>query len=74
MGDVDDPTALPSPKIDVSKALHEAGHETADLGFEDVPDTGDVTRPDDRGEDDADAVDDALEAGQFGVSRPTDGR
>ena len=28
------------PAIDVSPALHEAGHEVEALGFEDVPDTG----------------------------------
>ena len=30
------------PKIDVSKALHEAGHEVEELGFEGIPDTGPV--------------------------------
>lgn len=34
----------PRPRIDVSPALHEAGHEVADLGFEGVPDSGPVLR------------------------------
>ena len=44
----DDSTDAPGPqhheipKIDVSKALHEAGHEVEELGFESIPDTGPV--------------------------------
>lgn len=34
----------PRPLIDVSPALHEAGHEVADLGYEGVPDSGPVLR------------------------------
>ncbi|MBK9180118.1 MAG: hypothetical protein IPM45_11245 [Acidimicrobiales bacterium] len=30
------------PRIDLTPALHEAGHEVADLGLEGVPDTGPV--------------------------------
>jgi hypothetical protein len=33
------------PKIDVSGAIGEGGHEVRDLGYEDVPDTGPVTHP-----------------------------
>ncbi|MBM3660939.1 MAG: hypothetical protein FJW95_15760 [Actinobacteria bacterium] len=33
------------PRIDVSPALHEAGHEVADLGFEGLPDDGPVLHP-----------------------------
>ena len=32
------------PTIDVSKALHEAGHEVEALGYEGVPDSGPVLR------------------------------
>lgn len=32
-------------RIDVSPALHEAGHEVHDLGFEGVPDDGPVLHP-----------------------------
>ena len=46
--------ARPRPVIDLTPALHEAGHEVADLGFEGVPDSGpvlhtpeDTTGPDD---------------------------
>lgn len=35
-----------SPRIDVSPALHSAGHEVHDLGFDDVPDDGPVLHPD----------------------------
>jgi len=35
------------PRIDVSPALHEAGHEVADLGYEGVPDDGPVLHSDD---------------------------
>ena len=30
------------PRIDVSQALHEAGHEVHDLGFDGIADTGPV--------------------------------
>jgi len=33
------------PRIDVSPALHEAGHEVAELGFEGLPDDGPVLHP-----------------------------
>jgi hypothetical protein len=33
------------PKIDVSKAIGEGGHEVHDLGYEGVTDTGPVTHP-----------------------------
>lgn len=36
----------PRPRVDFSPALHEAGHEVADLGWEDVPDTGPVLHTD----------------------------
>lgn len=32
------------PKIDLSKALGEADHEVEDLGYEGVPDTGEVLK------------------------------
>jgi hypothetical protein len=35
----------PRPLIDVSPALHEAGHEVRDLGFEGLPDDGPVVHP-----------------------------
>lgn len=35
----------PARLIDVSAALHSAGHEVADLGFEDLPDSGPVLHP-----------------------------
>ncbi len=41
----DEPTSEHRPLIDVSPALHEAGHEVADLGFEGVPDDGPLTTP-----------------------------
>jgi hypothetical protein len=33
------------PKIDVSNAIGEGGHEVRDLGYEGVPDSGPVTHP-----------------------------
>jgi hypothetical protein len=33
------------PKIDVSEALGEGGHEVRDLGYDGVDDTGPVTHP-----------------------------
>ena len=35
----------PAPRIDVSPALHEAGHEVHDLGFDGLPDDGPVLHP-----------------------------
>jgi hypothetical protein len=32
-------------RIDVSPALHEAGHEVHDLGFDGIPDDGPVLHP-----------------------------
>jgi hypothetical protein len=51
--DVPEPTHGPSagrprPSIGVSPALHEAGHEVADLGYEGVPDTGPALHPERR--------------------------
>ncbi len=43
----EDEGAAKHPKIDVSKALGEAGHEVEALGFEGVPDTGPLRRDDD---------------------------
>ena len=56
------------PKIDLSKSLHEAGHETKDLGFEGLPDDGPIERKvEDIAEEDEgiDAQDRALESGQW---------
>lgn len=36
------------PKIDVSKAIGDGGHEVQDLGYEGVADTGSVTHPEAR--------------------------
>lgn len=49
-GDAPEPTdassgGQPRPLIDVSPALHEAGHEVADLGYEGIPDSGPVLHP-----------------------------
>ena len=35
----------PRPRVDVSPALHDAGHEVRDLGFEGIPDSGPVVHP-----------------------------
>lgn len=45
MGDPEQGDTDKHPKIDVSKALGEAGHEVHDLGYDDVEDTGSVTHP-----------------------------
>jgi hypothetical protein len=39
-----------APKLDMSEALHMAGHEIEDLGLEGVPDTGPVIEDDDSDE------------------------
>lgn len=52
------PTPEPErPLIDVSPALHDAGHEVADLGYEDVPDDGPLVHPEEAGETLADPLD-----------------
>ncbi len=52
------------PKIDVSKALHEAGHEVEDLGFTGLPDTGPVIHAAEHHQDtDAQAAMDAIVIG-----------
>lgn len=33
------------PRIDVSPALHDAGHEVEELGYADLPDSGPVVHP-----------------------------
>lgn len=45
--DPPDPTEPTEPRllIDVSPALHDAGHEVTDLGFEGIPDSGPVLHP-----------------------------
>ncbi|MFA5884040.1 MAG: hypothetical protein WDA60_09350 [Acidimicrobiia bacterium] len=48
----DDPAA-PEPKrprVDVSPALHEAGNEVKDLGYEGIPDDGPVVHPEAAGD------------------------
>ena len=58
------------PKVDLSKALHTAGHETKDLGFEGLPDDGPVERTAEDIAEEAEAVeseDRALESGPFGL-------
>ena len=37
--------AASHPHVDVSAALHEAGHEVHDLGYEGIPDDGPVVHP-----------------------------
>lgn len=44
-----DPVEAP-PKLDMTEALHMAGHEIEDLGLEGVPDTGPVIEDDDSDE------------------------
>jgi hypothetical protein len=71
----DPPEETHHPSIDVTKALHEAGHETKDLGFEDVPDSGPV-------EEDAESIAEAeqaeeaenlaLDTGRYGLPRHPD--
>jgi len=39
------PPAASHPRVDVSAALHEAGHEVHDLGSEGIPDDGPVVHP-----------------------------
>ena len=56
-----DESSTKHPKIDVSAALGEAGHEVEELGFEGVPDTGPVLRGAGDQEQTED-VDDALDA------------
>ena len=63
------------PKVDVSKSLHSAGHETKDLGFEGLADTGPIERNAEAIEEEEEALeaeDRALESGQFGAPRPPD--
>lgn len=56
----------PRPGVDVTGALHEAGHEEALLGTEGVPDTGPVLRqPDDEDRRDL-GLDAAAELGLHG--------
>ncbi len=43
-----------APKIDISDAIGEGGHEVKQLGYEDVPDTGPVLRKPDESQDDDD--------------------
>ena len=71
----DPPEESHRPNIDVTKALHEAGHETKDLGFDGVADSGPV-------EDDAESIEEAertedaknlaLDTGQYGLPRHPD--
>ena len=50
------------PKIDVSAALGEAGHEVEELGFEGIADTGPLLREAGDGKTPAEDLDDALDA------------
>ena len=50
------------PRIDVSAALGEAGHEVEELGFEGIADTGPVLREAGDGDRHPEDVDDALDA------------
>lgn len=52
MHDDADPTGGDPPRIDVSPALHMAGHEAELLGLEDVEDTAPVLEGEGRGGDD----------------------
>ena len=45
------------PIVDVSAALHDAGHEVHDLGFEGIPDDGPVVHPEEAVETLADPLD-----------------
>lgn len=45
-----DPTGHESPQLDMSEALHMAGHEAEDLGLEGVPDTAPVIEDDESDE------------------------
>ncbi len=49
--------ASPRPLVDVSPALHEAGHEVHDLGFDGIPDDGPVLHPEEADEMLADPLD-----------------
>jgi len=57
--DLDRPAAARKarPTVDVSPALHEAGHEVHDLGFEGIPDDGPVVHPEEATETLADPLD-----------------
>ena len=50
------------PRIDVSAALGEAGHEVEELGFEGIADTGPLLREAGDGEAAVEDLDDALDA------------
>ena len=67
---VDEPAGgTEHPTVDVSKSLHTAGHETQDLGFQDIPDTGKVEESVEEhaeAEQAEAAADVALDAGEFG--------
>lgn len=45
------------PRVDFSPALHDAGHEVHDLGFEGIPDDGPVVHPEEADETLADPLD-----------------
>jgi hypothetical protein len=67
-----DESADTHPKIDFSQSLGAAGHEVEDLGFEGLPDDGDVEETTEtiNAEDEARSARDlALDRGQFGLPR-----
>ena len=71
----DPPEDTHHPTVDVSKSLHTAGHETEDLGFQDVPDSGPVEESvEEHAEaEQAEADEDlAIDVGQFGLPRLPD--
>jgi len=71
----DPPEETHRPNIDVTKALHEAGHETKDLGFEGVPDRGPVEENAEsiaQAEQAEDAEDLAMDTGRYGLPRRPD--